>query len=109
MTSESQDIARWLSSTSFSLPHSLCSASSSPVFKQTLANKLDHLFEVTTIPEEQKISQIDLPLVNPSHAFTRKPTSIIRNIKTLIKQLVRIVNEYVQAFSFDQYPILTIF
>lgn len=63
----------------------ISSAFSSNVFKQTLSNELDHQFEVTTIPDEQKISETDLPLVNPYHPFSKKPTLVIKNIKTLIK------------------------
>lgn len=94
------------------LPHFLFQGTfylllSSPVFKQTLGNKLDHLFEITTISNEQKISETDLPLVNPYHAFAKKPILVLKSIKTLIKQPVRIAKEYVQASSFDQYPILS--
>lgn len=56
MTIDSQDfeLARTSSFTSFSLQRILSSVSFSPVFKQILAFKLDNLFEVTTIPDEQR-------------------------------------------------------
>lgn len=59
-----QELARVSSSTSFSL--------APPIFKTTLGNKLDHLYEITTLPEDQKIEEANLPIINPYHAFTKK-------------------------------------
>lgn len=100
-TDNNQDfeLSRVSFSTALSLPFT-----ASPLFKTTLGNKLDHLFEITTIPEGQKIDKTDLLIMSPYHAFTKKSVSIIRSIKTLIRQLVCIVKEYVQVSYFDQHP-----
>ena len=77
----------------------------SPSIRQSTSTKLDYLYEVSLLDDTQKISETDLPLVNPYHAFTKKSPSVIRNIKTLIKQPSRVAKEYVQASSFDQHKI----
>lgn len=61
MTPESldQDLVRYSSFTSFYLPRSPSFATFFPIFKQTLVNKLDHLFEVTIILYEQKIWEFE--------------------------------------------------
>lgn len=106
MDSNNQDFEHSYTSTftSFSLPRYIPSTSFL-VFRRTLANKINHLFEITTILNEQKIFEIDLCFVNPYYAFVKKLVSAIITIKILSKQLVHIVKEYVQAFGFDQYPI----
>lgn len=72
MDSDNQDfeLSRTLTFTLFSFPKSIPSTSSL-IFKTTLANKIDHTFEITTILNEQKISETHLPFVNPYHAFTK--------------------------------------
>lgn len=87
-------------STSFSFPRYIPSTSSL-VFKTTLAYKIDHQFEITTTYNEQKISETNLSLVNSYHVFAKKPVSVIRTIKTLVKQLVHTIKECVQAYGFD--------
>ncbi|KAJ6855345.1 hypothetical protein NC651_040109 [Populus alba x Populus x berolinensis] len=90
-----------MTSSSPSSPHpsSLLTSSSSfhlllsPSIRQSTSTKLDYLYEV------------NLPLVNPYHAFVKKSPSVIRNIKTLIKQPSRVAKEYVQASSFDHHKI----
>jgi len=85
-------------SSSFHLPPS-------PSIRQSTSTKLDYLYEVSLLDDTQKISETDLPLVNPYHTFTKKSPSVIRSIKTLIKQPSRVAKEYVQASSFDQHKI----
>lgn len=63
------------------------------------------MFEITTLPNEQKIFTTNLPFVNPYHAFSKKPVLAIKIIKALIKKHVHIVKKYVQAFDFNQHPI----
>jgi len=79
----------------------------SPSIRQSTSTKLDYLYEVSLLDDTQKISETDLPLVNLYHAFAKKSPSVIRSIKTLIKQPSRVAKEYVQASSFDQHKILT--
>uniref|UniRef100_A0A6N2LTI5 Uncharacterized protein n=1 Tax=Salix viminalis TaxID=40686 RepID=A0A6N2LTI5_SALVM len=86
------------SSSSFNLPPT-------PSFRKSTSTKLAYLYEVNLLDDTQKISETDLPLVNPYHAFVKKSPSVIRSIKTLIKQPSRITKEYVQASSFDQHKI----
>jgi hypothetical protein len=102
-----------MTSSSLSSPHpsSLLTSSSSfylppsPSIRQSTSTKLDYLYEVSLLDDTQKISETYLSLVNPYHAFAKKSPSVIRNIKTLIKQPSRVAKEYVQASSFDQHKI----
>lgn len=92
-TSENQDLElNRLSSasTSFSLPYTAFVA-----FKTTLDDKLDHLFEVTTIPKDKKIEETNLHVLNPYQAFTKKSASTFKSIKTLIKPLNCTIKENV--------------
>lgn len=98
------ELSRTSSSTSLFLPRPIPSTSL-PIVRTILGNKLDHLFEITTIPNEQKSLETDLPLINPYHPFTKNLVTTIRSIKTFIKQIVRTVKEYIQALGFDQHPI----
>ncbi|KAJ6979222.1 hypothetical protein NC653_027397 [Populus alba x Populus x berolinensis] len=77
----------------------------SPFICQSISTKLDYLYEVSLLDDSPKISETDLSLVNPYHAFAKKSPSVIRSIKTLIKQPSRVAKEYVQASSFDQHKI----
>ncbi|KAG5255169.1 movement protein [Salix suchowensis] len=86
------------SSSSFHLPPS-------PSFRKSTSTKLAYLYEVNLLDDTQKISETDLPLVNPYHAFVKKSPSVIRSIKTLIKNPPKMTKEYVQASSFDQHKI----
>lgn len=73
MTIEFQDqnFIRCLFFSSFFLPRSYPQPFFPPIFKQILANKIDHWFEITTIFEKQNISETNLPLVNPYYAFSK--------------------------------------
>ncbi|GMN60041.1 hypothetical protein TIFTF001_029130 [Ficus carica] len=51
----------------FSLP--------SPSMRKSSASKLDYLYEINYVPDEQKIISEDLPIINPYHAFD--PTKLI--------------------------------
>lgn len=82
-----QELDQVSSSTSFSL--------APPTFKTILGNKLGHLHEVTTLSDDQKIDETNLPSMNPYHTFTKKPSSTLRSIKTLIKSPAHIVKEYI--------------
>ncbi|KAJ6693670.1 hypothetical protein OIU85_004448 [Salix viminalis] len=86
------------SSSSFPLPPS-------PSLRKSTSTKLAYLNEVNLLDDTQKISETDLPLVNPYHAFVKRSPSVIRSIKTLIKHPLRMTKEYVQASSFDQHKI----
>lgn len=59
-----QELTRVGSSTSFSL--------TLPTFKTTQGNKLDHLYDFTTLSDNQKIDETNLPIVNPYHVFTKQ-------------------------------------
>ena len=86
------------SSSSFHLPPS-------PSLRKSTSTKLAYLYEVNLLDETQRISETDLPLVNSYHAFVKRSPSVIRSIKTLIKNPPRMTKEYVQASSFDQHKI----
>lgn len=89
-----QELARVSSSlVSFSL--------APPIFKTTLGNKLNHLYEITTLLEDQKIDKANLPIINSYHAFTKKLSSTIRSIKALTKQPTHVIKEYVHASKLD--------
>lgn len=75
------EIAKLSSFTSFSFPFT-----ASLTFKTTLGNKLDYLYEVTTLSEDQEIEEANLPITNPYHAFTKKPSStpdLLRHLSSL--------------------------
>lgn len=76
-------------------------------FKTILENKLDHFYEVTTFSENKKEEEeeINLSIMNPYHIFIEKPSLTLWSIKTLIKQLARVVKAYIQVNQFDQFPI----
>jgi hypothetical protein len=68
-----------MTSSSLSSPHpsSLLTSSSSfhlppsPFIRQSTSTKLDYLYEVSLLDDTQKISETDLPLVNPYHALPK--------------------------------------
>lgn len=71
--------------------------------RRSSANKLDYLYEISYLDDENKITSGDLPLINPYHAFAKPTSSITRSIKTLIKHKPSATKEYVQSTRFDQY------
>jgi len=82
------------------------SASTPPEFRVSNASKIDYLYEVS-LSDETKISETQLPLMNPYSAFAKPTTSFspIRSIRQLIHQTPKQVKEYVQSSKFDQHPI----
>ncbi|OWM72920.1 hypothetical protein CDL15_Pgr016552 [Punica granatum] len=75
-------------------------------FCKSFESKLDALYEVSYLSKDDKISSIDLPLINPYTAFSKQPSfSPIRSIRQLILQSPHRVKEYFQSTRFDQHPI----
>ena len=91
-----------LPSTSSTAPFSLTSSHS---LRKSTANKLDYLYELSYISDTNKISSESLPLINPYHAFTKTPNSLVRSIKTLIKTSLKAPKEYIQASNFSQFQL----
>jgi len=90
-------------------PVSLAASSSSSTlsdFRVSNASKIDYLYEVS-LSDEIKISETQLPLMNPYSAFAKPHSSFspIRSIRQLIRQTPKEVKEYVQSSKFDQHPI----
>ena len=86
-------------STSSLVPFSL---TSSPTIRKSSANKLDYLYELSYVPDTNKISPESLPLINPYHTFTKTPHSLVRSIKTLIKPSLKDPKEYIHASNLSQ-------
>ena len=74
----------------------------SPSTRKSSTSKLDYLYEVNYVPDEQKVTSEDLPLINLYHAFTKPVNPITRSIKQLIKHAPRNVKEYIQSIKFSQ-------
>ena len=81
------------------------SLSRTPSLRKTSASKLDFLYEVNFISDENKITSEELPLINPYQAFAKPTNSVTHSIRSLIKRPSRNVKEYVQATKFDQHPL----
>jgi len=86
-------------------PVSLAPSSSSstpPEFRVSNASKIDYLYEVS-LSDETKISETQLPLMNPYSAFAKPNSSFspIRSIGQHIHQTPKQVKEYVQSSKFD--------
>ena len=77
------------------------SLTSSPSIRKSSASKLDYLYELSYVPDNNKISSEYLPLINPYHTFTKTPHSLVRSIKTLIKPSLKAPKEYIQASNFS--------
>ena len=76
--------------------------------RKSTANSLDYLYEISHVPEVNKIPITDCPIVNPYTGFDKPQNSFKKNHKK--KKLMgpshpSTVKEYVQAFKFDQFNI----
>lgn len=83
------------------LDRSFSSSSSSSGFDN---NRLSSLYEVTYLPEDQKIFKTELPMANPFDVFAKpSKSSISKTIRQLIssKSSKLPLREYVQASKFD--------
>ncbi|PKI43692.1 hypothetical protein CRG98_035891 [Punica granatum] len=75
-------------------------------FQKSFESKLDALYEVSYLSENDKISSTNLPPINLYTTFSKQPSfSPIRSIRHLIRQSPHRVKEYVQSTRFDQHPI----
>jgi len=84
------------------------SSSTALDFRILNASKINYLYEVS-LSDKTKISETQLPLMNPYSTFA-KPTSsisLIHSIRQLIRQTPKEVKEYVQSYKFDQHTIPT--
>ncbi|GAV83816.1 hypothetical protein CFOL_v3_27261 [Cephalotus follicularis] len=66
-------------------------------------HKLDHLYQINYVPEDERIPFIDLSILDPYHAFSKPHISTIKCIKSIIQSPTKKVKEYVQATIFDQF------
>lgn len=80
----------------------------SPSMRKSSASKLDYLYEVNYVSDEQKVTSQDLPLINPYHDFIKPVNPITRSIKHLIKHTPRNIKEYIQSTKFSQCNLLVI-
>jgi len=82
------------------------SSSTPSDFHVSNASKIDYLYEVS-LSDETKISETQLPLMNPYYAFA-KPTSSfspICSIRQLVLLTPKEVKKYVRFSKFDQHSI----
>ncbi|KAF4402876.1 hypothetical protein G4B88_010328 [Cannabis sativa] len=90
------------SSSSLSTLSSPLALTPSPTCCKSTSNKLDFLYELSYVPNENKITSDSLPLLNPYQPFTKTPSSFTRSIKALIKPSFKAPKEYIQASKFSQ-------
>ena len=53
-------------------------------FVDSIANRLDHLYEIFHVLEDSKIPIIDFPIVNPYTIFNKPQSSLKKTIKIYI-------------------------
>ncbi|MED6198988.1 hypothetical protein PIB30_071769 [Stylosanthes scabra] len=71
--------------------------------KKTLSDKIDNLVEITHVPEDVKIPDLQKPLINPYTFYHRQKRSAITNIRHLItRNPSPPVKEIVQSSSLQQ-------
>ncbi|MED6226878.1 hypothetical protein PIB30_108066, partial [Stylosanthes scabra] len=71
--------------------------------KKTLSDKIDNLVEITHVPEDIEIPDLQKPLINPYTFYHRKKRSAITSIRHLItRNPSPPVKEIVQSSSFQQ-------
>ena len=71
------------------------------------ASRLQSLYEINYLPQDERINNTILPLINPYTAFTKPPPfSPFKTIKFIIRPTQMSVKEYVQSTCFDQHQIL---
>ena len=74
--------------------------------RKSIANRLDHLYEISHIPKDSKISITDFPIVNPYTVFDKPQASFKKSIKKFLgPSHPSIIKEYVQTSKFDQFNI----
>ncbi|KAH9763292.1 hypothetical protein KPL70_001111 [Citrus sinensis] len=91
-----------MASTSFSPPVTLSSTLSLPrSCTSHTTNKIENLVEYSYIPESAQISESSYPLISPYQLYKR-PSSLTRNIRTLISTRRPHPKEYIQSSRLDQ-------
>ncbi len=70
-------------------------------FKKTVGSKLDSLYEITYLSEEDKVSATELPLINPYTAYTKQSTSFTSTVKSLIGGPLQRVKSMFRPPKFD--------
>ena len=66
------------------------------------ANRLDYLYEISHVPEDNKIPITNFPIVNPYTVFDKPQASFKKSIKKFLgPSQPSTVKEYVQASKFD--------
>ena len=74
--------------------------------RKSTANRLDYLYEISHVPEDNKIPITNFPTVNPYTVFDKPQASFKKSIKKLLgPSQPSTIKEYVQASKFDQYNI----
>lgn len=70
------------------------------------SDKLESLYEVTYLPEDDKISVTNFHLVNPYHIFSNPTSSITKIGKQIFGPNTKLpVKEFIQTSRFDQFQI----
>ncbi|KAM7493806.1 hypothetical protein LguiB_028415 [Lonicera macranthoides] len=91
-------------SSSKNSPSNSLSQSSSMSSSSRFENSIESLYEISHIPNENVIPQMDLPIVNPYNVFAKPtPNSFTRQIKKLVssKSSEFPIKEYVQKSKFE--------
>ena len=63
--------------------------------QKSSTSKLDYLYEVNYVSNDQKVTSKDLPLINHYHAFTKPINPINRSFRQLMKHTPETVKEYI--------------
>lgn len=80
------------------------STTSSELCRSSSISLLDSLYEITYLPEDDKIPVTKFPIVNPYNIFLKHTNFFTTSVKQIfeLKHHKRAVKEIVQSPSFDQ-------
>lgn len=90
------------SESSSSSPSAPFSVSYTPSLRKSSSSKLDFLYELSYILDNEKMTYESLPLINLYHAFTKSSSSFTWSIKALIKPSFNAPKEYIQNSKYSQ-------
>ncbi|GMN24532.1 hypothetical protein TIFTF001_050329 [Ficus carica] len=86
-------------------PTSVSFSLTSLSMRKSSASKLDYLYEVNYVSDEQKVTSEDFPLINPYYAFT-KPSTTSDGIETRQPKMYnpKIVEPDVSSYVIQHHP-----
>ncbi|KAK6786292.1 hypothetical protein RDI58_014817 [Solanum bulbocastanum] len=84
---------------------SLAKVNMSPTLSKILSCKYNYLYEVDVLPPENKISSTYLPLLNPYSSFVKESCNPWMQIRSLVQQNRKGVNEYVATVVPELYSL----